>query len=245
MTQTTQAARFVTEWDTAPNPTYDIWTSVNGSEIIPGVLCPLVASTFNRYDYLGLRRLMATYPGGHNATLVPPPAGNFFGIFGGRLALNNGFSVAAVSRSTPRSPRRSCSSSSPVPPAATDSSSTAPTKNVRPRRRRRRSSAAPRRPCSPVGAPPCTRSARPGGQLVTSTSISSQRGNGGTSFTRTTSRTTSITITWCPSRRPIIRSVSGACSKREAVTPTPWSRCAPGSVRSRVRVPPCVCTSWR
>ena len=97
MTQTAQATRFVTEWDTEPNPTYDIWTSVNGSEIIPGVLSPLVASTFNRFDYLGLRRLMATYPGGHNATLVPPPAGNFFGVFGGRLALNNGFSVAAVS----------------------------------------------------------------------------------------------------------------------------------------------------
>ena len=87
----------MTEWDTAPNPTYDIWTSVNGSEIVPGVLCPLVASTFNRFDYIGLRRLMATYPGGENATLVPPPAGNFFGVFGGRLALNNGFSVAAVS----------------------------------------------------------------------------------------------------------------------------------------------------
>jgi len=95
--QTAQATRFVTDWDTEPNPTYDIWTSVNGSEIIPGVLSPLVASTYNRYDYLGLRRLMATYPGGHNATLVPPPAGNFFGVFGGRLALNNGFSVAAVS----------------------------------------------------------------------------------------------------------------------------------------------------
>ncbi|MEY2449268.1 MAG: rifampicin phosphotransferase [Acidimicrobiaceae bacterium] len=97
MTQTAEATQFVTDWDTAPNPTYDIWTSVNGSEIIPGVLSPLVASTFNRFDYIGLRRLMATYPGGDNATLAPPPAGNFFGVFGGRLALNNGFSVAAVS----------------------------------------------------------------------------------------------------------------------------------------------------
>ena len=97
MTKAAQSTRFVTEWDTAPNPTYDIWTSVNGSEIIPGVLSPLVATTFNRNDYLGLRRLMATYPGGHNTTLAPPPAGNFFGVFGGRLALNNGFSVAAVS----------------------------------------------------------------------------------------------------------------------------------------------------
>jgi pyruvate,water dikinase len=97
VTHTAQSTRFVTDWDTAPNPTYDIWTSVNGSEIIPGVLSPLVASTFNRDDYLGLRRLMATYPGGHNTSLAPPPAGNFFGVFAGRLALNNGFSVAAVS----------------------------------------------------------------------------------------------------------------------------------------------------
>jgi pyruvate,water dikinase len=92
-----QPARFRTEWDTEPNPTYDIWTSVNGSEIVPGVLSPLTATTFNHYDYMGLRRLMATYPNGQKAQLVPPPAGNFFGVFGGRLALNNGFSVAAVS----------------------------------------------------------------------------------------------------------------------------------------------------
>src|SRR6476660_2811710 len=89
--------RFTTEWDTQPNPTYDIWTSVNGSEIIPGILSPLIASTFNRYDYIGLRRLMATYAGGDKADLYPSPIGNFFGVFGGRLALNNGFSVAAVS----------------------------------------------------------------------------------------------------------------------------------------------------
>ncbi len=40
---------------------------------------------------------MATYPNGDQTKLVPPPAANFFGVFGGRLALNNGFSVAAVS----------------------------------------------------------------------------------------------------------------------------------------------------
>jgi hypothetical protein len=90
-------ASFTTEWDTEPNPTYDIWTSVNGSEIIPGVLSPLIATTFNHYDYLGLRRLMATYPNGDKADLYPSPVANFFGVFGGRLALNNGFSVAAVS----------------------------------------------------------------------------------------------------------------------------------------------------
>jgi pyruvate,water dikinase len=90
-------AHFGTEWDTAPNPAYDIWTSVNGSEVVPGVLSPLVASAFNRYDHLGLRRLMAEYPGGQRAELYEAPVGNFFGVFGGRLALNNGFAVAATS----------------------------------------------------------------------------------------------------------------------------------------------------
>src|SRR5205823_6193783 len=96
MAQATRTG-FATEWDTEANPTYDIWTSVNGSEIIPGVISPLIASTFNRYDYIGLRRLMATYAGGDTVELFPPPIGNFFAVCGGRLALNNGFSVAATS----------------------------------------------------------------------------------------------------------------------------------------------------
>jgi pyruvate,water dikinase len=90
-------AHFGTEWDTAPNPAYDIWTSVNGSEVVPGVLSPLVATTFNRYDFVGLQRLMSEYPGGQRTQLFEPPVGNFFGVFGGRLALNNGFAVAATS----------------------------------------------------------------------------------------------------------------------------------------------------
>lgn len=86
-----------TDWDTAPNPAYDVWTSVNGSEVVPGVISPLVATTFNRYDFRGLRKLMGEYPGGERTQLFEPPVGNFFGVFAGRLALNNGFAVAATS----------------------------------------------------------------------------------------------------------------------------------------------------
>ena len=92
---------FRTEWDTEPNPVYDIWTAVNGSEVVPGIVSPLFTTTFIHYDHEGLRRLMASYAGGHRAELFPPPVGNFFGVFGGRLALNNGFSVAAVSALDP------------------------------------------------------------------------------------------------------------------------------------------------
>ncbi len=88
---------FRTEWDTEPNPVYDIWTSVNGSEVLPGVISPFTASTYNRYDYLSLDTLMATYPAGPAIELFEPPVANFFGVFGARLALNNGFATAAIS----------------------------------------------------------------------------------------------------------------------------------------------------
>ncbi len=91
------AMTFHTEWDTTPNPVYDVWTSVNGSEIVPGILSPLMATTFNRYDGVGLQALMDTYPGAQKVELFDPPIGNFFGIVAGRLCLNNGFSVAATS----------------------------------------------------------------------------------------------------------------------------------------------------
>lgn len=91
------AAAFRTEWDTDPNPSYDIWTITNGSEIVPGVLTPFTATTFNELDVKGLKKLMATYPGGSRVKLFKAPVGNFFGVTAGRLAINTGFSVAAVS----------------------------------------------------------------------------------------------------------------------------------------------------
>ncbi len=89
--------RFRTEWDTAPNPSYDIWTITNGGEVVPGVLKPLVATTFNRQDSASLASLMAEYPTGHLVSLYDPPIGNFFGIYAGRIAINVGFTAAAMS----------------------------------------------------------------------------------------------------------------------------------------------------
>ncbi|MFM7686177.1 MAG: hypothetical protein ACKPDI_09680, partial [Actinomycetota bacterium] len=88
---------FSTEWDTAANPVYDVWTVTNGGEILPGVLSPLVATMYNEIDAKGLRDLMAPYATGKRVRLFKPPVGNFFGITAGRLALNVGFSVAAMS----------------------------------------------------------------------------------------------------------------------------------------------------
>jgi rifampicin phosphotransferase len=89
--------RFRTEWDSAPNPTYDIWTITNGGEVVPGVVKPLIATSFNAQDYRSLQLMMGAYPTGTHVSLYPPPAGNFFGIFAGRIALNVGFTAAAMS----------------------------------------------------------------------------------------------------------------------------------------------------
>ncbi len=88
---------FRTDWDTSPNPTYDIWTTTNGGEVVPGVLKPLLATSFNRSDADSLRLLMAEYPTGDEVPVYDPPVGNFFGIFAGRLALNVGFTAASMS----------------------------------------------------------------------------------------------------------------------------------------------------
>jgi rifampicin phosphotransferase len=90
-------ARFRTEWDTTPNPTYDIWTITNGGEVVPGVMKPFIGSSFIATDTRSLTLLMGAYPTGDRVTLFPYPAGNFFGIFAGRIALNVGFTAAAMS----------------------------------------------------------------------------------------------------------------------------------------------------
>jgi rifampicin phosphotransferase len=92
---------FRTDWDTAANPLYDVWTITNGGEVIPGVLSPFTATMYNQFDAKGLRDLMKLYPSGKSVKLFPPPVGNFFGITAGRLTLNVGFSVAAMSSLDP------------------------------------------------------------------------------------------------------------------------------------------------
>lgn len=88
---------FRTDWDTEPNPMYDVWTTTNGGEVVPGVLSPFVGTWFNEFEYVGMRDLLSAYPTSRLMKLFKPPVGNFFGITAGRLTLNVGFSVAAMS----------------------------------------------------------------------------------------------------------------------------------------------------
>ncbi len=88
---------FRTDWDTAANPLYDVWTTTNGGEVIPGVLSPFAATYYNELDARSLTALMKPYASGKRIKIFKPPVGNFFGITAGRLTLNVGFSVAAMS----------------------------------------------------------------------------------------------------------------------------------------------------
>lgn len=90
-------AAFRTDWDTEDNPRYDVWTTTNGSEIIPGVLSPFTATMLNELDSRGLRQSLRLYPTGKRVKVFAPPVGNLFGVTAGRLTLNVGFSVAAMS----------------------------------------------------------------------------------------------------------------------------------------------------
>ena len=90
-------ATFRTDWDTAANPRYDVWTTTNGGEILPGVLSPFTATMYNELDSRSLTSLLKPYATGKRVKVYKPPIGNFFGITAGRLTLNVGFSVAAMS----------------------------------------------------------------------------------------------------------------------------------------------------
>jgi pyruvate,water dikinase len=51
----------------------------------------------NVFDRDGFAALMDAYPAGEAVALYDPPVANFMAVFAGRLALNNGLSVAAMS----------------------------------------------------------------------------------------------------------------------------------------------------
>ncbi len=88
---------FRTDWDTAANLRYDVWTTTNGGEVVPGVLSPFTATFYNELDSRTMTALMKPYASGHRVKVAKPPVANFFGITAGRLTLNVGFSVAAMS----------------------------------------------------------------------------------------------------------------------------------------------------
>ena len=88
---------FRTGWDTLPHPRFDLWTTANASEVTPGIVSPFTAQLLNRNDGPAMRRLVESYPSLRSVEIADPPRANLIGVFGGRIALNSGFTVAAAS----------------------------------------------------------------------------------------------------------------------------------------------------
>src|SRR5436190_3042085 len=90
-------ADFRTDWDSPPNPRYDLWTTTNASEIVPGVLTPLLASWTATAEELTYRRIMKDYMAEGKVRIFKTPIPNFAGIFAGHIALNMGLTAALYS----------------------------------------------------------------------------------------------------------------------------------------------------
>src|SRR5207245_10744426 len=77
--------------------TYDLWTITNASEIVPGVLMPLLASWIAEAEVAAFRAVIKDYGGGDRIPIYATPVPNFAGFFAGRIALNMALAAALLS----------------------------------------------------------------------------------------------------------------------------------------------------
>ena len=87
----------VCDWDSAPNPTFNAWTTVNLAEVFPGVAWPFDASWYHRWQTKYLRLALRKLEIEDLVPLYPWPIPNFLGFFAGQCAANVGLTTAIVS----------------------------------------------------------------------------------------------------------------------------------------------------
>jgi phosphohistidine swiveling domain-containing protein len=78
----------VCSWDSEPHPDYNLWTTGNVEEVIPGVPTPLIATMFLRADRESARAMIERFQISKVIPLQPAPYANWVAIFAGRGALN-------------------------------------------------------------------------------------------------------------------------------------------------------------
>ncbi len=86
----------VCEWDALPNPTFNFWTTGNVSEVVPGVVRPLVATMYQQADAAATRALAETLDVPDLVPSYPSPTGNFLAVYAGRYALNLAWANALI-----------------------------------------------------------------------------------------------------------------------------------------------------
>jgi pyruvate,water dikinase len=85
------------DWDSPPNPTLNVWTTVNLAEVFPGVAWPLDASWYHRWQTEYLRRAFRQLDVADVIPLYEWPIPNFLGFFAGQCAANVALTTAMVS----------------------------------------------------------------------------------------------------------------------------------------------------
>ncbi|HEY7293598.1 MAG TPA: PEP-utilizing enzyme [Dehalococcoidia bacterium] len=93
MVSTTQR---IGEWDSDPNPSFNLWTIGNTSEVVPGISPPLFSTFGQRFEYnsgvlvAGRLNVLDVVP------CYPAPTGNWAAVIAGRWALNIAWFNAAI-----------------------------------------------------------------------------------------------------------------------------------------------------
>lgn len=75
-------------WDSAPHPSANYWGTGNVEEVVPGVTRPLAADLIMAETYAWAAGMVDAIGIRDQIDLAPLPAGNIFGFFGGRCAVN-------------------------------------------------------------------------------------------------------------------------------------------------------------
>ena len=91
-----RTATQVCSWDSVPNTAYNLYTTGNVEEIVPGIIKPFVADLFRRLDYLGLSELHERIGVSDLVQTFEPPMANFLPVFAGRMALNLAWANAII-----------------------------------------------------------------------------------------------------------------------------------------------------
>ncbi len=84
------------DWDDPANPTFDMWTTVNAAEVVPGVMYPLLAGWYQTHQRVLFASMFKRLGVTEQIAILPDPVPNFVGFWAGHLGLNVSFTTAIV-----------------------------------------------------------------------------------------------------------------------------------------------------
>jgi len=92
----TVTSRRIGEWDSDANPTFNLWTIGNASEVVPGISPPLFSTFGQRFEYNSAVQVASRLKVLDVVPCCPAPTGNWAAVIAGRWALNIAWFNAAI-----------------------------------------------------------------------------------------------------------------------------------------------------